>query len=85
MFEVCETGRTKIVELLLKHYNCEDSGLNVSDNQGWTSFTIACSLGHKDIVKLLLDNAGRNIDFNARTKSGSTALIIASRQGHFDF
>ena len=26
MFEACKTGKTRIVELLLEHYNCEESG-----------------------------------------------------------
>ena len=29
MFRACKTGKTEIVELLLEHYNSEESGLNV--------------------------------------------------------
>ena len=28
MFEACETGKTKIVKLLLENYNSEENGLN---------------------------------------------------------
>ena len=36
------------------------------DDSGWTPFMRACQYGHKDIVKLLLEYSGGNIDFNAR-------------------
>ena len=29
MFEACQTGKTKIVKLLLENYNCEDSGKEI--------------------------------------------------------
>ena len=47
MFTACKTGKTEIVKLLLKHFNCEESGLNVRDIKYRTSFMQACKNGHK--------------------------------------
>ena len=63
-FEACWTGKTKVVELLLKHYESEDIDLNARNEYGQTAFISACLNGHKDVVKLLLDNS--DIDLNAR-------------------
>ena len=63
MFEACETGKTRIVELLLErmeHYNCEETGLNVKDDRGMTPFMLACQNRHKDVVKMLLDHSKSN-------------------------
>ena len=67
MLEVCISGNTEIVQLLLQHCTPEDSGLNIKANYGWTPFMEACYRGHKDIVKLLLDHSKGNIDLNAKT------------------
>ena len=44
MFEAWETGRTKVVKLLLEHYNCEENGLNVKNVDGWTSLMIVVKM-----------------------------------------
>ena len=44
----------------------------------------ACANGHKDIVKLIMDNSDRNIDLNARNNRGTTAFMCACLQGHKD-
>ena len=54
--------------------------LNARTNDGFTAFMIACGLGHKDVVKLLLDYSER-IELNARNDCGETALMIACRFG----
>ena len=82
MFEACKTGKTEIVKLLLKHFNSEESGLNVRDVRNRTSFTQACKNGHKDIVKLLLEHPEGNIDFNARHMLGQTGFILACKNVH---
>ena len=46
MFLACQTGKTEIVELLLKHFNSEESGLNVKGYRGMTPFTMTCQNGH---------------------------------------
>ena len=61
----------------------EEIGLNVKDNFGWTPFMWACKNGHKDVVKLLLDNSER-IDLNARNNFGTTAYMQAWYNGHKD-
>ena len=78
MLEVCISGKTEIVQLLLEHCTPEDSGLNLKGNYGWTPFMEACYRGHKDIVKLLLDHSQGNIDLNTKTNdNGFTAFMIA--------
>ena len=42
----------------------------------------ACYLGHKDVVQLLMDHSG--IDLNVRDNTGRTALMIASQRGDND-
>ena len=44
----------------------------------------ACTNGHTDVVKLLLDTSEMNIDLNARSNEGSTAIMLACRHGHKD-
>ena len=44
----------------------------------------ACYFGHKDVVKILLEQSGGNIDFNARNDIGWTAFIFACNLGHKD-
>ena len=58
--------------------------LNTSDIFGWTAFIYACTNGHTDVVKLLLDTSEMNIDLNARSNEGSTAIMLACRHGHKD-
>ena len=44
----------------------------------------ACKNGHIDVVQLLLDHSDQNIDLNARSNNGKTALMWASFNGHED-
>ena len=80
MFYACYVGETKVVQLLLERCNSEESGLNTKDRFGVTPFMEACIYGHKDVVKLILDCPGTNIDQNARR----TALMLAYRYVHTD-
>ena len=68
MFEACQSGETKVVQLLLERCKSEESGLNTVNVDGWTTLMVACKNGHKDVVQLLLDDSERNIDLNARNK-----------------
>ena len=81
-FKACRTGKTKIVELLLKHYESEDIDLNARNEYGQTAFISACLKGHKDVVKLLLDNS--DIDLNVRNNHGFNAFALACYSGHKD-
>ena len=76
MFEACQNGETKIVQLLLERCSSEESGLNIKDNYGRTTLIIACQNGHKDVVQLLLDHSER-IEMNARSNNGKTAFMLA--------
>ena len=46
--------------------------------------TEACRHGRKDVVQLLLEQSGGNIDFNATNNYGTTALMKACWNGHKD-
>ena len=86
MLEACQSGETKVVQLLLEHCNSEENGLNTKDEEGWTPFNEACFHGHKDIVKLLLEHLDPNIDLNARNNGddGWTPFMWACWNGHKD-
>ena len=82
MFEACEMGNTKVVQLLLERCKSEDlqkfGNKRVAEMlaRGWTPFMRACSYGSKDFIKVLLDHPQSNIDLNARTnKHGCTAFF----------
>ena len=83
MFEACQSGETKVVQLLLERCNSEESGLNSKDEYGATALMWACFNGHKDVVKLLLDNSER-IELNAIANNGGTAFMWACKKGHKD-
>jgi ankyrin repeat protein len=53
--------------------------VNAKDEYGRTALMFASYLGHKEVVKLLLE-AGA--DVNTRDKDGFTALTLASENGH---
>ena len=72
----------------------EENEKNIKNENGQTSFHIACRHGSIQIVQFLLINADSEINFNtkdnpcndlnAKTKSGNTALHLATRKGHSD-
>ena len=82
MSDACLSGETKVVQLLLKCFNSEESGLNTKDEYRNTPFMYACFYGHKDVVQLLLENS--NIDLKARDYRQYTAFMIACERGHKD-
>ena len=84
MFEACQKGETKVVQVLLECCNAIESGLNIKDEFGLTTLMVACQNGHKDVVQILLDNSERNIDLNAKDSFGNSALMIASQSGYQD-
>ena len=81
IYEACKNGETKIVQLLLERCTSEESGLNITDRNGYTPFIMACYYGHKDLVKLLLDHPER-IELNAKVPYGWTGFMFACQKGH---
>ena len=77
IYEACDRGKTKVVQLLLEHCDADESGLNIKYNHGFTALIVACHNGRKDVVQLLLNNSESNIDLNARTNQGCTGLMLA--------
>ena len=57
LFEACAIGKTQIVQLLLECFNGEEIGLNTKREFGITPLMAACSNGHIDTVKLLLNHS----------------------------
>ena len=84
MYEACKKGKTKVVRLLLERCNFEDLGLNSKDDDGWYAFAWACFNGHTNVVRLLLNQYERNINFNAKSIDGCTAFMEASFSGQFN-
>ena len=90
VFEACEIGKKEIVELLLERLNEKDLDIELNchenDEYGWTAFSVACSNGHTDIVKLLLTHPGSKvINWNAtRDTRGGTAFHVACFFGFKD-
>ena len=74
MSDACQSGETKVVQLLLERCNSEESGLNTKYEDGWTAFMVACYNGYKDVVQLLLDSSER-IEMNARNNNGGTPFM----------
>ena len=69
------TGSAELVRVLLTE------GSEVNETAHWqkqTALMWAASEGHGDIVQLLLDNGA---DVHARSKHGSTPLLLAARKG----
>ena len=72
----------------------EEPEKNIKNENGETSFHIACRNGSFQIVQFLLINADSEINFNAKdnhcidlnakTKNGKTAFHLATREGHLD-
>lgn len=54
---------------------------NNKDGDGWTALHNACSRGYLDIVKVLVENAGAEIDVKGG-RGGWTPLMNASSHGH---
>ena len=77
MLEACMSGESKVVQLLLECCNPEEIGLDTKDESGYTPFMLACLYGRKDVVKLLLDYSGPNIDLNERDNYGWTTFMYA--------
>ena len=67
MIKACESGETKVVQLLLERCSAEESGLNMKDEDGWTPFMLACKKRHVDVVKLLLDRSEK-FELNSTSK-----------------
>ncbi|XP_062325965.1 inversin [Osmerus eperlanus] len=78
MFAVClpEPGaRAKFTRLLLE----KGADVNCQDENGRTALSLACELGHLDVVKLLVQF---NADPDVSDAWGNSALVYASYAGH---
>uniref|UniRef100_A0A4W5PYT1 Ankyrin repeat domain 63 n=1 Tax=Hucho hucho TaxID=62062 RepID=A0A4W5PYT1_9TELE len=78
MFAVClqdPGGRAKFTRLLLE----KGADVNCQDEHGRTSLSLACELGHLDMVKLLVQF---NADPDVSDAWGNSALMYAAYTGH---
>lgn len=79
LLDAAKTGKVKNVERLLK----KEININVADTEGSknTALIYAADLGHKDVVKTLVD-AGA--DINARNEEGETAIMKSAFAINFE-
>jgi hypothetical protein len=79
----CNKGMEDIAKVLLKQKpkTKQFSNVNALDKQCWTPLHHAAYLGHKGIVKALLDVNARVDSLNVSTQ---TPLVMASMRGHVD-
>ena len=70
-------GHVEVVKVFLDHPATEGK-INQKNQHGWNGFMQACRSGQLEVAHLLLENSERkNIEINARSKSGSTAFMLA--------
>ncbi|XP_041928622.1 poly [ADP-ribose] polymerase tankyrase-2 [Alosa sapidissima] len=68
-------GRSKFIQMLLE----KGADVNARDEQGRTALSLACELGHLDVVKLLVQF---NADPEIMDTWGNSALMYAAFAGH---
>ena len=71
-----EGGQYHVVKLLLLH---KDLNIDIQDKYGWTALMIACTIGHCQVVDLLLS---KDPGINIQKNNGWTALMDACHIGH---
>lgn len=71
-------GQMQVLELLLG----AGADANIRSGRGATPLLLACAENQAEVPPVLVENS--DADLNACDKSGSSALIIATKKGHFD-
>jgi hypothetical protein len=66
-----------LIRLLEEHPELDVDGYK--DEDGWRALYLACSSGHTDCARLLIDHKA---DIHAKTNSGNFSLYGASQRGH---
>ena len=65
---------------MLDQSDIKNIDLNAKNEKGWTGFTVACIIGHTNIVKLLLDNSDvKNINLDV---DNIDLQSLAYKHGH---
>ncbi|XP_054763980.1 protein TANC2-like [Lytechinus pictus] len=78
----CLHGREKAVEVFLLEDKLEK---NMPDKNGDTPLNLAASQGFTKIVKMLVSSFKKDgISVDKRNKQGCTALLLATKLGHYD-
>ena len=68
-------GDFEVIQELLE---TPEIDVNTTDDQGWTPFHAACSNGHVEVVKLMLENSfKKGIDVKAADQNGNTPIQTA--------
>jgi ankyrin repeat protein len=71
-------GHLSLVKLILDPpYN---ANMNVETKDCWTALSLAAREGHSEVVKMLLEKDG--VDMNKANSRGYTPLSLAARSGH---
>lgn len=73
-----QNGHFDLLKMLIKH----GANVHIPSKRLWNSLLCSVWSGHIVIANYLLTEC--DVDINATTKDGDTALIWASQQGHYD-
>jgi ankyrin repeat protein len=77
---VCFGLKEAMVDLLSSGSDLDKVGIDLKDSNGWTPLLWAVQIGHKGIVKLLLETG--KVDVDSQNKGGQTPLLCAAKKGH---
>jgi ankyrin repeat protein/serine/threonine protein kinase len=78
LFIASEKGHRSVVELLLLHH----ADVDICSENGWTPLMAASCKGYVEVVKTLVE--ARTQTINRQNEDSSTALCLASKEGHTD-
>ena len=81
LFLACEEDHSDVVDYLLSVGGRENINVNAMDNVGRTTLTVAAVEGFEQVVKLLLEHPGIDVNKGQQVDS-KTGLMLATEGGH---
>lgn len=82
LFVAANAGKRGAAEVLLRWPHPTPIDVNLRSDAGETPFLAACRGGHLDIVQLLVEHGG--VEMNLKAADGRSGLWCASHNGHFE-
>jgi len=82
LWSACKNGKVEEVRRLIQNSEINTDWQNDKDYLHGTPFYIACSRGHTEIVKLLLND--KRVDINKTNVQGWTPFFIAYNKGYLE-
>jgi len=80
-YEIYRTPRSRIAEIVPTVLEMLESNINSYDCMGMTALMWAAARGHSEVVKMLLQREGVNLN-QKDVRWGSTPLSWAATKGH---